>query len=577
MLERWVRVQNLVSLNSQIVDFCRRIAGSGQLTAIGLVDNSSETLGTNQLREALVVIKNFQPKIMSYFNNFNDSTVFFLVVDQRIFESDVRRGLLGEAFAGKLVFPYSALLGKEYLDGKEIALKRRLVLELLENLALNYPELIYHMKIKPQYFLYEVMFNRLRVFPLLSYEFSGYLKSVRLRNESEAAAVYEKVLHNLSLEGTLKVSDGYVTVSKEFIVKVQKSKGSLRSISKNAQRRVFASFFESFPQLLNRFHQNATVFLRTQRVNWRGLLQEPYFVDSNAFLFVPTSGGLVSLADKMNIREYVEKLFFKDGPVKCDIKSLGGVLNDVYLISAQVSGVEKRVLVKRFKEWSGFKWFPLNMWSRGARSFAVSAQSRLAKECATSEFLLEHGFKVPRIYQISNSERLVFMEFVKGEDLSVAIKRLATAKTASEAACELARLELAGELMAKVHETNMSLGDSKPENMIYDADGSIYLLDFEQAALGGDKVWDIAEFLYYSGHFLSPLNSNGKTEVLAQAFIDGYLRGGGNAEDIRKAADSKYRRVFSIFTMPSIITQIAFVCEKTGKKPVEAEEKKKHN
>jgi tRNA A-37 threonylcarbamoyl transferase component Bud32 len=552
-----------VSLDSQILDFCKRIAGSGQLTAVGLVDNSAEPLSANPLREAIVVVKNFQPKIMSTFNNFNDSTVFFLVVDQRVFESDVRRGLLGEAFAGKLVFPYSALLGEEYLSGKEIALKRRLVLELLENLALNYPELIYHMKIKPQYFLYEVMLSRLRVFPLLSYEFSGYLKGVRLQNESEAAAVYIKVLGHLAKEGTLKVSDGYVAVSKEFIVKVQKSKGSLRSISKNAQRRVFSSFFESFPQLLNRFSQNANVFLRTQRVNWRGLLQEPYFVDSNAFLFIPTSGGLVSLADKMNIREYVEKLFFKEGAVKCDIKSLGGVLNDVYLISGTVKGVEQRVLVKRFKEWSGFKWFPLTVWSRGARSFAVSAQSRLAKEAATSEFLLKHGFKVPKIYQISNSERLVFMEFVEGEDLSMAIKRFASSKTAGGAKLELKRVGLAGELMAKVHATNMSLGDSKPENMISVADGSIYLLDFEQAALGGDKVWDIAEFLYYSGHFLSPLNNNGKTEVLANTFIDGYLRAGGNAEDIKKVADSKYKRVFSIFTMPSIINSIALICEKT--------------
>jgi thiamine kinase-like enzyme len=46
--------------------------------------------------------------------------------------------------------------------------------------------------------------------------------------------------------------------------------------------------------------------------------------------------------------------------------------------------------------------------------------------------------------------------------------------------------------------------------MIAVADGSIYLLDFEQATLGGDKTWDIAEFLYYAGHFLSPLNNSGK-------------------------------------------------------------------
>ncbi|MCW4025024.1 MAG: hypothetical protein NWF01_08320 [Candidatus Bathyarchaeota archaeon] len=555
------------SLNSQILDFSSRVSGSGKILAVSLVDNySSESIGGNPLREALVVVKGFQPKIMSYFKNINDNIVLFLVVDQRVFESDVRRGFVGEVFAGKLVFPYLALYGKDYLDDKEFNLKRRLVLEELENITLTYPELVYRMKIKPQYFLYETILNRLRVFPLLSYEFSGFLKGVRLRNESESLKIYQTILQRLSSEGVISITDGYVTISKEFIHQKQKATGSLRNITRNVQRTLFSSFFGSFPQILNQVSQNANMLFRTQQVNWRNLLQEPLFIDSHAFLFVPTSGGLVSLAERVNIRQYVEKLFYSEGAVDCEIKSLGGVLNDVYLISAVVKGVERRVLVKRFKEWSGFKWFPLTVWSRGARSFAVPAQARLAKECATSEYLLEHGFKVPKIYQINNAERLVFMEFVEGEDLSESIKRLALAKRISDAKPELSIMCSAGELMAKVHATNMTLGDSKPENMISVADGSIYMLDFEQATLGGDKTWDIAEFLYYAGHFLSPLNNNGKPEALAQAFIDGYVRGGGNVEDVKKVADPKYKRVFSIFTMPSIITAIALTCEKTTQK-----------
>jgi tRNA A-37 threonylcarbamoyl transferase component Bud32 len=554
-----------VSLNSQILDFCSRVSGSGKLLAVGLVDNYSESLGDRPLREALVVVGGFQPKIMSYFKNINDNIVFFLVVDQRVFESDVRRGFMGEVFAGKLVFPYVALYGKEYLEDKEFNLKRRLVLEELENIALTYPELVYRMKIKPQYFLYETILNRLRVFPLLSYEFSDFLKGVRLRNESDSIRIYLSILQQLAKEDVISTIDGYVTLSKEFIHQKQKSKGSLRNITRNVQRTLFSSFFESFPQILSQISQNANMLFRNQQISWRNLLQEPLFIDSHTFLFVPTSSGLVSLAERVNIRQYVEKLFFAEGAADCDIKSLGGVLNDVYLISASVKGVERRVLVKRFKEWSGFKWFPLTVWSRGARSFAVSAQARLAKECATSEYLLERGFKVPRIYQINNAERLVFMEFIEGEDVSIAIKRFANSKN-GDANSELKIVGSAGELMAKVHATHMTLGDSKPENMISVADGSIYLLDFEQATLGGDKAWDIAEFLYYAGHFLSPLNNNGKTEVLAQAFIDGYLRGGGDVEDVKKVADKKYKRVFSIFTMPSIITSIALTCEKTVQK-----------
>ncbi len=63
------------------------------------------------------------------------------------------------------------------------------------------------------------------------------------------------------------------------------------------------------------------------------------------------------------------------------------MLNDVYLIKAHGNGGETKVLAKRFKDWSGFKWFPLTVWSLGARPFAITAQARLAKECAINEFL----------------------------------------------------------------------------------------------------------------------------------------------------------------------------------------------
>jgi hypothetical protein len=88
------------------------------------------------------------------------------------------------------------------------------------------------------------------------------------------------------------------------------------------------------------------------------------------------------------------------------------------------------------------------------------------------------------------------------------------------------------------------------------------LLDFEQASRDGDRAWDVAEFLYYSGHYL-PLYSNGKAEPIARAFISGYLKAGGDVNIIKKAGTSRYTRVFSIFTLPSVILAISNICRKT--------------
>ena len=105
------------------------------------------------------------------------------------------------------------------------------------------------------------------------------------------------------------------------------------------------------------------------------------------------------------------------------------------------TAVETKVLAKRFKDWSGFKWFPLTVWSLGARPFAITAQARLAKECAISEFLHSEGFNVPKILHVSNAERLIFMEYIEGENLSQAIKRIATATENQTFEDELANLE----------------------------------------------------------------------------------------------------------------------------------------
>jgi hypothetical protein len=70
-------------------------------------------------------------------------------------------------------------------------------------------------------------------------------------------------------------------------------------------------------------------------------------------------------------------------------------------------------------------------------------------------------------------------------------------------------------------------------------------------------------FLYYSGHYLQPLYGNDKAESIAKVFINGYLKAGGDVDVIKKAGSSKYTRVFSIFTMWTIISAISNVCRKT--------------
>jgi Kae1-associated kinase Bud32 len=206
----------------------------------------------------------------------------------------------------------------------------------------------------------------------------------------------------------------------------------------------------------------------------------------------------------------------------------------------------------------------LSLWSFGARDFAVLGRTRLEKEIAINEFLRCKGIGVPRVLHVSHSKRLVFMEFIEGENLSNTIKRISATKT-REAQKDLEKIEKVGEVFAQVHAANVTLGDTKPENVIFDPNGNPYLLDFEQASHKGDKAWDVAVFLYYAGHYLQPFHSKSKAELIAKAFINGYSKNGGQVSTVKKAGDNKYTRIFSVFTMPSIILAMSNICKKTEK------------
>lgn len=233
-----------------------------------------------------------------------------------------------------------------------------------------------------------------------------------------------------------------------------------------------------------------------------------------------------------------------------------------FLVKAFVKGGEQKIVVKRFKDWSSFKWFPLTLWSVGTRTFTVLGRSRLEKEFAINQLLKSKGFAVPKLLYVSASERLIFMEYVEGENLSKIVKKAASSKIASESRKALELLEKVGELFAQVHAAGVALGDTKPENFVVRKNSKIVLLDLEQASRRGDKVWDVAEFLYYAGHDVPLFADAHRAELIAKAFITGYLRAGGDVKIVKKAGTPKYTKVFSVFTLPHIMLAYSNLCRK---------------
>lgn len=554
-------------LAEQILDFCKRVAGPRKICTISICGNYAFGMTNPKAAiEVLLVIRDFQPRLISYVRVFDRRNVVVFAVDEWVFERDVDKGFLGEAMAGLLVFPYIAIINPQYVCTQEVKLKKRLIIELLSNLVLDFPELSYEICIKPEYFMYETMLSRARLFPPMIHSLLVFMQNnVRERNVGLTLEGYLKALKELEKENLIVCSGGYVKITPEFAAEVRSRRVRFVNLFKTAPRALFTSLLGIIPRVLDVFSQNREVFLRFQRVNDL----ESRIVHSlevpQRYLYIPTARGLVPLANKGDIESFVRNVLFLDNDTPIEIEEIGGVLNDVYLAKASVNGEERKVVVKWFREWSSFKWFPLTLWTVGTRRFAVSGRSRLEREVAINQLLDSKGFDVPRILHAIPDEHLVFMEYVEGKNVGSVIKRLAVSKSPWEVKKDLKTIERVGIKFAKVHSFDIALGDTKPENITIDEHGQIYLMDFEQAARNGDKVWDVAEFLYYAGHDVPPFVEVGVAERIAKAFAKGYLEGGGKIVTVKKAATAKYTKVFSVFTLPLIILTVSNVCRNADK------------
>ena len=553
-------------LKASVSKICMHIAASheSRVTAAsfygpwvcGYADEKSDL-------HVLLVLHNYRPRLRAYHKTLKEVRLFILAVDQRAFERDVKGGWLGEFVAEKLTVPYEPLVNEEYLQGQEVKVKRRIVSELLENIILEFPELSHELHIYPEYFIYEAIMRRARLFPLLTFSFLNMLREdLKRKNVESMIEGYLKALKELVRKNQVEFSNGYIKITRNLIRATKSRKRRVLLFLKSFQRAVFLHVLSVLPKMMRPLMHDEEIFSKS---HGEPRAEDPVLQleDPRKYLLMPTPHGFVALSDKTSIRDFVKKTVPGGEVFGIKIEKIGGVLNDVYLLKLRKNYEEQKVVVKRFVDWSGFKWFPLALWTLGTKSFAVFGRSRLERQYAINQFLRSQGFTVPKVLYVSPQERLIFEEFVEGEELVEAIKRIISSK--GNAVKEVALVKEAGRRFAEAHRLGVSLGDSKPENIIVTRDGEMYFVDLEQATRDGDQAWDVAEFLYYSGHYVSPVSPAKAAEVIAKEFINGYLEAGGKKETVKKAGSSRYTKVFSIFTPLHVILAISNLCKKMGK------------
>src|SRR3989337_1578975 len=548
--------------NKAIFALCKRIAGNREITAVCIYGPSVSGYG-NETSEinVLLVLRGFASRLQSYRKKVGERRAFVLAVDQAAFQRDISAGWLGEIAAEKLLLPYEALINSDYLLRQEVTLKRRVVWELLESLVLEFPELSHELMIKPEYFMHETQMERARLFPLIAYRFLNILQTdIRQRNIEAMMKGYWQALEDLAQDKWITLTNGTVRITPKLVRATKSKRIRIPAFWRSVQRAPLMHVFSTLPRMLAplafeeeyyaKHHSNVK---ETENVVLK-------LEDSKDHVLMPTPSGLVPLSDATDIQDFVRKAVPSAADVAVETKEMGGVLNSVYLLTLGKEQGEQKIVVKKFRDWTGVKWFPLALWSLGTKSFAVLGKSRLEREYALNQYLRSNGLIVPRILHISPKQHLIFQEFVEGKTMVETIKSILTAQ--EDVAGKLQLVREAGKQIARAHQLGVGLGDCKPENIIVTKDGELCFVDLEQASRDGDYTWDIAEFLYYCGHYVPPLAPTNKIEHVTQAFTDGYIEAGGKKETVMKTASPRYTKVFSIFTQPQVILVISNLCRK---------------
>ncbi|MGA2238477.1 MAG: hypothetical protein ABSG74_04625 [Candidatus Bathyarchaeia archaeon] len=499
--------------------------------------------------DVLMVMEDYADGLRYHTRRLNGHQVMILAADRSLVDLDARKGAMGEFIVERLLTPYRSLQNAELLHSIEVDAKERILREELTELVLEYGDMARELSIQEEYLMLARIRRRARVFLSAARTCSLLLdRPVREANLKKMAPGYRSAIQRLIDAEVLREEGPAYSLVDSFVD---------RSLRRHPARKVI-NIVQAGRRTLQAYLAHGRATYLTPDILTRelvssleaGLLGEfpsETLEDPKKYLSLKTTTGLVSLAERFSIEKFAGQ--FRPGVI-VTVTPLGNALNEVYLITAG----NERLVTKKFTEWQNFKWFTLGLVSLGTQFFSVSGKARLENEYAVNRLLSRHRVPVAEILHISLPDRVLVERYIEGVSLVELVKKAVSNKSISEQ--DHAAVSKVGSILARMHAAGVAMGDSKPENFQYGVDNEVYSLDLEQARKSGDKAWDVAEFLYYSGHYVFPTMLSAGFKEYVEAFIHGY-RAKGDENILKTAAGAKYGRVFSLWTPPLVILEIS--------------------
>ncbi|HDD56853.1 MAG TPA: hypothetical protein ENG18_02400, partial [Nitrososphaeria archaeon] len=427
--------------------------------------------------------------------------------------------------AHSFLFPYHPIINEKLLEDLEKMYKRHVIVESLQNVILEHKLASTRLIIKPEYFLYDKLRRLTAIYP----PSRRFVKEM-LRTRGEVNIVLDgflKAIKDLVDQGILEERRGGYSPTDRFVHEVLSRKTVYDRFSDELEHflklYLTASFSSPLDAIKNiRFDLDVLVPVKIP--------------DPSKMLYMETSIGPQPLAMSRGIRDFIRETYGVR-PIDVKLRKVGSVFNSTYLASFKIDGREEKIFVKKYLNWTDFKWVAAWLWAIGVKNFSVLASSRMSNEIYFINKLSELGFNTAEILHINWPKKIIFQRFIDGADGLKALKNADEPRIFDDISYRM------GKTLAELHEKGICIGDCNPFTFIFGSDGKIYLIDLEQCSFEDSKSWDLCELLFYTAHYLS----SEEADRFSKNVVQGYLKV-GEEDVVKDALDQRFLRIFVPWT-----------------------------
>lgn len=459
-----------------------------------------------------------------------------LIVDEQLLRQDAQSSYLGEFVVGRLLNIYEPIVNPELLKSVEVDYKRRVIIEALLELSSDYGDFAKHLVIPYDYFLFDKLNRRASVYPPALYSYVRTY-SCDQADENRAASIggFAEAATSMESRGFLSAGPSGVQIVPEKLKADAFAK--VQSLFSDTTRGVTQYAVHGYAGRVG-----LSVFSREAQSKLKRMRESP---NPPTALSKPRSllrleEGVVIPSSSLLVKELAHILGFETYSTK--ERDIGEPYSTTRVLTFKDSSKERSVVVKHYTDVRSLKWALLGIWASAAGKFSMSPLARLDREYGMTPKLRLSGALVPGILAVAPDERILVKEFVAGPTLAAVIDRILKGQKEG-----IAAVSAYGDLLGKVHRSDIALGDAKASNVVVASDG-LYLTDLEQASSGGDRSWDVAEFLYYTSKLS---NREEAMKGVATSFLESYAKSGDKAV-VSMARASKYSRPFRPFLTPGM-------------------------